>query len=192
MQNKNKTKIILIIILLVFIVLIAMIYGAIKYYTTQTLTAVIVKVNENSLGVMGIKNEEGIISVGFGNEGNIGFKEGQEILIYYDGYMLTTYPPQVGKVKKIKILKEESDITIPDDILRYFYSSYNNVNVNVSDITSKGLIINIEDSNELPYDYSNMKYSINKKIKNEDYTGVGYKIGEDTENSIAGYTRDRS
>lgn len=189
---KNKTKILLIIILLVFIVLIAMIYGAIKYYTTQTITAVIVKVNENSLGVMGIKNEEGIISVGFSNEGNIGFKEGQEILIYYDGYMLTSYPPQVGKVKKIKILKEESDITIPDDILRYFYSSYDNVNVNVSDITSKGLIINIEDSNELPYDYSNMKYSINKKIKNEDYTGVGYKIGEDTENSIAGYTRDRS
>ena len=32
-------------------------------------------------------------------------------------------------------------------------------------------------------------YSINKKVKNEKYTGIGQKIGEDTETSTSGYTR---
>lgn len=188
---KNKTKVILVIILLLFI-LIAVIYGIIKNYNTTTIKAVVVKVFENSLGVMGIENENGIISVGFGDKGNIGFKEGQEVLIYYDGYMLESYPPQLGKVEKIKILKEKSNVSIPDDVLRYYYSSYNNVNINISELTNKGLTITITDTNELPYDYSDIKYTIYKKVKNENYTGVGYKVGEDTEHSTAGYTRNRT
>ena len=188
---KNKTKIILSIVLIV-IILIAVIYGVIKYYNTATLTAVVVKVYENSLGVMGIRNVKGIINVGFTDEGNIGFKEGQEVLMYFNGEILESYPPQLGKVGKIKITKEKSDATIQDDILRYYNSSYNNVNINVSELTSKGLTITIIDTNELPYDYSNTKYAIYKKVRNENYTGIGYKIGEDTENSTAGYTRNRT
>ena len=31
-----------------------------------------------------------------------------------------------------------------------------------------------------------------KEVKNKDYTGVGYQIGENTGNSTAGFTRYRS
>ena len=54
-------------------------------------------------------------------------------------------------------------------------------------MTNKGLIIEIIDRNELPYDYAN-EYTIYKEVKNEDYTGTGEKIGEDTENSTSAYT----
>lgn len=139
---------------------------------------------------MGIQNVTGLFSVGFTDEGNIGFKQGQEVLIYFDGMVLETYPAQLGNVGKIKIIKEKSDITIPDNVLRFYYSSRDNINVTVSELTNNGISFTITDTNELPYSYSN-EYVIYKKVKNENYTGVGYKIGEDTEYSTSGYTRNR-
>ncbi|MBO5478893.1 MAG: hypothetical protein J6A04_04195 [Clostridia bacterium] len=162
-----------------------------KSNMSSTIRAVVVKVNEKGLYAIGIENVTELFYVGFSNEGNIGFKQGQEILIYFDGMVLETYPAQLGKVGKIEILKEKSDISIPDSVLRFCYSLRNNVNVTVSELTNSGILLTITDTNELPYNYSN-KYIIYKKVKNEDYTGIGYKIGEDTKNSIAGYTRNRT
>lgn len=157
---------------------------------SSTIKAVVVK-PEKSLLVMGTENTNELYSVNYQNKENIEFKQGQEILIYFDGVVLETYPAQITNVEKIEILKEKSDIKIPDNILRYCYSSRNNVIVSISEVSKTGIEIIIKDTNELQYEYSN-SYKINKKVKNKDYTGVGYQIGENTGNSTAGFTRYRS
>lgn len=157
---------------------------------SSTIKAVVVK-PEKGLLVMKTENTNELYSVNYQNKGNIEFKQGQEILIYFDGVVLETYPAQITNVEKIEILKEKSDIKIPDNILRYCYSSRNNVIVSISEVSKTGIEIIIKDTNELQYEYSN-SYKINKKVKNKDYTGVGYQIGENTGNSTAGFTRYRS
>lgn len=181
----------LLVILIVAIILFAVGYIIIKNYM-ETIKAVVVKVNDNSMLVMGITdNLSGLMSVGFTDEGNIGYKQGQEISFKYNGSITDMYPPSLDKVDKIKITKEKSDVEIPESILRYCYSSTDNVNVIISELTGKGMSITIEDTNEYPYDFFE-NYIIRKKVKNENYTGVGQKIGEDTENSTSGFTRYRN
>ena len=157
--------------------------------TKATMKAVVVKVNKNSLMAMEKENQS-LNTVSFAKEGNIGFKQGQEILIYFDGMVAESYPAQIHNVGKIEILKEKSYTEIPKSTLRYCYSSHNNVTVSISELTKSGMEIIIKDTNELQYDYSN-NYRINKKVKNENYTGVGYQIGENTRNTTAGFTRNR-
>ena len=157
---------------------------------SATINAVVMKVNENSLSVMEIQegdSSENLYSVSFAEEGNIGFSEGQEVLIYFDGIIASSYPMQIHNVGKIEITKDQTDITIPENILRYYNSSKENVDINVSEITNKGITINIIDTNEIPYRYSN-DYVIYKETVNESYTGEGENIGENTGNSTAGYT----
>lgn len=158
----------------------------------NTKRAVVVKVNEKSLDVMGIENENGtendLISVSFGQEGDIGFKQGQEILIYFDGIIEESFPAQINNVGKIEIVKEKSDNEIPEEVLRFYYNSEDNVTVSIDEFTKENLLLTIEDTNENAYNYEDIKYDIYKKEKNPDYTGVGQKIGEDTENSTSGYT----
>ena len=132
----------------------------------ETIKVVVVKVNSTYLLAMDENNTNELYSISFTNEGNIGFKKGQEILVYFDGIVNATYPGGINKVGKIEIIKEESNIEIPENILTYCYT------------------------NEIPYKYNN-SYSLYKKVKNENYTGVGEKIGKDTENSTAGFTRNR-
>ena len=181
----------LLVILIVAIILFAVGYIIIKNYM-ETIKAVVVKVNDNSMLVMGITdNLSGLMSVGFTDEGNIGYKQGQEISFKYNGSITDMYPPSLDKVDKIKITKEKSDVEIPEIILRYCYSSTDNVNVIISELTGKGMSITIEDTNEYPYNLFE-NYIIRKKVKNENYTGVGQKIGEDTENSTSGFTRYRN
>lgn len=163
-----------------------------EFYNNMTFTkkAVIMQVYENSLGVMEILDNEKagtIYFVSFSKEGNIGFKYGQEILIYFDGMVADSFPAQIYNVGKIEIVKDTSDITIPNDVIRYYNNMKEKVSINISDLSNSGITIIIADENELPYDYSD-DYTIYKEVKNEDYTGIGYKIGEDTENSTSGYT----
>ena len=184
------------IIILTIIVLGAMLFFAIVFSkvsnnTIATVNGVVVRVYETSMMVMGLGNAPDLFTVGFAKEGNMGFKQGQEILIYTNGTVMETYPAQLGKAGKIKIVKEKSETVIPDNILRFCYSSRNNVTVAVNNLTTNGITLTITDTNELPYNYS-QKYTIYKKVKNPNYTGVGQKIGEDTENSTAGFTRNRS
>lgn len=157
---------------------------------SATINAVVMKVNENSLSVMEIQegdSSENLYSVSFAEEGNIGFSEGQEVLIYFDGIIASSYPMQIHNVGKIEITKDQTDITIPENILRYYNSSKENVDINVSEITNRGITINITDTNEIPYEYSN-DYVIYKETVNESYTGEGEYIGENTGNSTASYT----
>ena len=72
---------------------------------------------------MGIENGTELYSIGITNTEDIEFKKGQEILIYFNGDVMETYPAQLGNIGKIEILKEQSDVQIPDDILRFCYNS---------------------------------------------------------------------
>lgn len=150
---------------------------------SSTMKAVIVQVNENNLMVMPINNDISLAIVSFAEEGNIGFKQGQEVLIDYDGFIDCTYPAGISHVSKIEIIKEKSSITIPDKLLK----STNLVTISIEEITNTRLTITIIDKNEKPYDYPD-HYQIKKKVKNKDYTGKGKKVGEDTETTISGFT----
>ena len=155
-----------------------------------TINAVVVKVNENNLLAMGIENGTDLYSVGLKGAKNIKFEKGQEILIYFNGDVMESYPAQLGNIGKIEIIKEKGDIQIPDNIMRFCYNSKNQINITISELTNVGITLTITDKNELPYKYAH-SYKINEKVKNENYTGVGQKIGEDTENSTSGFTRNR-
>jgi len=152
--------------------------------------AVVAKVNKNNLLVMNIKDED-LIYVGFTDEGNIGYRQGQEIDIYYDGLILTSYPEQLSNVGKIEIIKEKSNTELPEKVLRYCYSSRDNVKIDVEKITKNGIVLKITDTNELKYEIPN-SYIIRKEEKNENYTGQGYIVKEATETSTSAYIRTRS
>lgn len=167
--------------------------NSIKSYSSQgdydgvIMNAVVVKVDEKSMLVLASDSDSMLASVGFLKEGNIGYKQGQEIAIYYSGDILESYPCQLAGIEKIEIVKDKSNKEIPDSILRYCYSSRDNVSVEIAELTNSGIYLKITDTNELKYNYSH-KYEITKKVKNPSYTGVGYKIGEATETSTAGFT----
>ena len=185
-----KKMVTIISLIIVIVVILVCLFIAINYNTAK-IKGVIVKVNENNLLVMGIDNSTELYSVGLKEENNIEFKKGQEVLIYFDGTIMETYPAQPSNVKKIKIIKDISDVQIPENILIYCYSSKDNVKITINELTNSGISINIQDSNEIPYKYADI-YTVYKKIKNENYTGVGVQIGENTENSTAGFTRNRN
>ena len=157
---------------------------------SATLSAVVMEVHDSSLSVMEIKGGQPsneLYFVSFANDGNIGFAKGQEVLIYFDGSVAESFPAQIHNVGKIEITEKKTEITIPDNVLRYYNNTKDKVDVNVSELTTKSISITVVDTNELPYEYA-AEYTIYKEVKNEDYTGTGEKIGEDTENSTAGYT----
>lgn len=153
----------------------------------STINAVVVEVHEKGMTVMDLEDGNSLITVGFTDEGNIGYKQGQEISIRYSGTIMESYPAQLGNVEKIEIVKEQSDVVIPDSILRFCYSTKENVEVQVTELTNHGITLTVIDTNEIPYNYGR-QYTIAKEVKNEAYTGVGEWIGENTDNSIAGYT----
>lgn len=180
-------------ILIIIIIIIGSIIGGIYFYKLKnnllyTLEGVVVKVNDYNLSIM--DDDKNLYTVSFAKEGNIGFNINQEIEIYFDGMIMTSYPEQIRNVGKIEIIKEKSDISIPKDVLIRYYSSPDNVSLNINKISNKGLEISIKDTNNLKYTYSK-NYTIYKKVKNEDYTGIGYQIGENTGNSFAGFSRNR-
>lgn len=131
----------------------------------STINAIIVNVNDNSLGVVRKDNLNEIMIIAIPDEDENEYKENEEILIYFDGTILETYPAQVNNVSKIEILNEKSNETIPTNVLRYFNSSKDNLEVTADNISNSEIIINIKDTNEIKYEFSN-KYSILKK--NED------------------------
>lgn len=186
-MKKVRNVIIAIIVLLMIIIIGKVLYNKMQPENMRVkMKAVVVKVNENSMTVIRVNSNRDLMNIGFTDEGNVGYKQGQEILIYYDGLIDSMYPGHIGNPGKIKIIKEESNIEIPEKALRYCYSSMNNVFVQVSELTNKEIILKFTDTNKLKFVFAN-SYKIKKEEKNPYYTGTGYKIGEDTENSTATY-----
>jgi len=186
MKKKKKVKNKILIFILIILLLLAVVACSYIYLEDfrATTKGIVMKVNENSLSIMEL--DGGLCSVSFAKEGNIGFKQGQEVLIYFDGMIAESYPAQIHKVGKIKILKEKSDVAIPENILRYYNSSRANVTASISEFNLDEISLTIKDMNEYKYNYAS-DYSIYRKIKNKDYTGVGYMIGEKTKNSTPAY-----
>lgn len=136
------------------------------------INAVIVKVEEKTIYAISTEDTQNLITIGFTEEGDIGYKQYQEIEIYFDGIILESYPAQLGNVGKIEIVKEKSDIEIPENILKQCYSSDDNVNIDILELTCNGIDLNITDFNSLEYNYSH-NYKIYEKIKNENYDEEG-------------------
>jgi len=160
-------------------------------YTETTMKAIIVKVYEDKKQLLTInsQNTSKLIYVNYTNEENAEFKENQEIAIFYDGIITTTYPEKISNVKKIEIIKENSNITIPDEVLRYCYSSENKVSIEVDKFNVDGIIFTVTDMNKIPYEYL-INYEIYQETKNNDYTG-NEQMKEATSTSTSSYTRTR-
>lgn len=147
---------------------------------------VIVKVYENNK-LLVMKNPNSLNYVSYKNNEGLEFKANQEIEIHFDGIIAETYPGQINNVSEIKIVKENSDIVIPDNILRFAYSSKDNVDIKIDSFNTEGIEFTITDINEIPYEYLN-NYEIYQETKNPDYTGTGV-LTEATSNSTSSFTR---
>ncbi len=144
-----------------------------------TKEAVVVKVNDDSIDVMGTDNEDDLLTVKYSEEKNHGFKQGQEVLIYFNGVIELVQPKTIDTVGKIEIIKEESGIQIPESVLRNFYSSFDNVEVTVENLNNTGITFTIKDTNKFKYNYADT-YVIKKKNvnampaeENESYSSIG-------------------
>ncbi|MBR1540511.1 MAG: hypothetical protein IJ629_05040 [Clostridia bacterium] len=153
--------------------------------------AVIIRAESDYLGVMELGNYNALLRVNLNNFNYDGFKMGQEILVYYDGFVLESFPGQINNIEKIEITNEESNVQIPDEYFRVFNNSGENVEISISEITNNGIDLLIKDTNDLQYVYSN-HYMIQKQVKNPNYTGVVQTLGENTSNSIAPAMRNRT
>lgn len=159
--------------------------------SSATMKAVIIRAEDDYLGIMELGNQNSLLRLSLNSFNYDGFKTGQEILIYYDGFVLESFPGQINNIEKIEIINEESNVQIPDEYFRVFYNSGENVEVSVSKITNNGIDLLIKDTNDLQYVYSN-HYMIQKQVKNPNYTGVVQTLGENTSNSIAPAMRNRT
>lgn len=156
--------------------------------------AVVVREYEKYMMVMlidGRGNE--FCSVGYSDEGDIGFKKGQEVLIYFDGTVAESYPAQLGKAGKIEILKEKSDVEIPKMLLRYCYNSNDKIGITLNELTRTKISLTIKDENDIPYEYPSSYRLIRK---NENYEPPKFDenrlVGENTDNSTQAYLRTRN
>lgn len=156
--------------------------------TDSVMKAIIVKVNENDLLVVPTNKLEELYSVSLKGIENKEFKRNQEIEIFWNGDILTIYPGQINNVSKIDIVKEETDEEISEKVLRFCYSKVDNVSAKINEFTLDKIKFTITDKNEIPYTYNKEDFKLYKKEPNENYTGVGQKVGEETEHSTAGYT----
>lgn len=165
MKNGIKLFISILIILLIVIGLYA--YRHFENVKTQ-MKLVVVKVEDKCLKT--IQSDKKLMSVSVKNEDTSKFKEGQEIMVYYDGVVLTSYPGQII-ADKIEILKEKSNIEIPLEVLRFYNFSQKNITVSVENLTKTSMELIISDKNKYPLDYGDcFSYTILKKnIENENY-----------------------
>ncbi len=118
----------------------------------ETMEAVVFKVNSSSITVMEISDNNELYNVNMGEQGNIGYKKGQEILIYFNGIVTDTYPGSISQVGKIEITKEQTDRTIPDEYLEYYNTPDNNMSVSLSQIIATGISFQVNSENELTFD----------------------------------------
>ena len=93
------------------------------------LKAVIIRVDNDKFHVM--SNVYGLITFKYNEDNNTNYKNGQEILIYYTDGIIQTAPARIGNIVNIEIVKENSDIQIPENIIKTVYNSKENVSMSV-------------------------------------------------------------
>lgn len=181
---KKLLKFIIIIVAIIFVILVT--FYILNNRTRYKLTGVIVKVEENGLIVK--DNKKGGYTdtwrVSFSKEGDIGFKQGQEVKVYYKDKIIDE--TGLHDIEKIEIIKEDSGVELSDKLLSHYYSSIDNISFSVEEFSKNGLLLLIVDTNDIPFEYTN-EYKITKKTKNENYTGTGVYTTE-TNNSTSSFT----
>lgn len=127
-----------------------------------TMDVVIAKVEDRYLGVINKDEPNDIMTADIPDGDTNKYKQNQEIRVYYNGEILESYPGSFSNVSKIEILKETSEVTVPEKVLKYFYSSRVNVSVYNINVTQTGISFEIKDTNDLKYEYTNT-YALYKK-----------------------------
>ncbi len=129
----------------------------------ETMKAIVVAVNDKGMTIMK-DGDFTIIDIDYAKEGNIGFKQGQEVVITYRGG--TPAKGSTAGIEKIEITKQKSNVKIPDRILRMADYSTNNVTISINNISNTGITYQIIDNNTIPYKYGNgLGYKILKKVR---------------------------
>lgn len=140
----------------------------ISYEGTFKAKGVVVRPEKNSLTIMPIlaneeyRNEEFFY---YETENKLNLKQKQEVLVTFHYRKNENAIAEYEAVAdNVEILKDESSVEIPRDILVKAYSSKDNISIYINRERSnnKQIQLTITDKNELKYDYSKMKYSIKK------------------------------
>ena len=170
------------IIVLVILVVLAVAILLVKHFTTNevnneltgnsisydnadaiaTMDVVIVRVDDTYLEVINKDDPNDVMRANIPDDDINEYKQNQEVRVYYNGMINEMYPGSFDKVSKIEILKDNSDVTIPEKALKLFYSSHNNVSVSNINVTQTGISFEIKDTNEYKYEYTNT-YTLFKK-----------------------------
>lgn len=167
---KKVLKFFLIILLIIILGLAGLQAWIYLDHTKASMKLVVVKSYVESF--YGVDEAGELYDVSFDNPRKLNGKDlkmGQEIEIYWHGMINSSAPAGIGGVRKYKILKEESDIEIPEYAMQHCYNTPTNVMVHVREITNEKLEFRILDTNDIPYEYD-FNYSLSKKnIENEEY-----------------------
>ncbi len=166
---KNKRKI-LIIILLITICALGYIFIRID---NSNMRGVVIKAEEKSLTIMDVR-DEGLYYVFIPENNKLQFKQGQEILVYFNDYAIIeqTNPAIIGTedIEKIRILKEKSNVEIPRKKLERVYSTDEKVLITIDELSLTGISITINDTNEFKREYEHSNYyRVSKKESNGSY-----------------------
>lgn len=168
---KKAFKVLIFIIIIVFIIFIGIYFKNSTLGKQKLRLAVIEVAGLNTIA--GVTEDGSLLEVTLKDLKSVNdydkFKRGQEIEIYYDGVIITTYPGKITNVSKYEIVKEKSDIEIPEEVKKRYDNSTENVMVHVREVTNEKIEFRILDTNEIPYEY-NFGYSLLKKnLENEEY-----------------------
>lgn len=153
--------------------------------------AFVAGVNKDNIYVVDSENQNLLYQVSFSKEGNIGFEVGQEVMIYFNGKTSSTGKNEISEIQnvgKIEIIDNSLNYLIPNDILKKFYTTYDNVNVKIESLTNTGITFTITDKNDIKYNFNNhcaMFKNVAEKPSNEPI------IGEDGSISIPAYEGDK-
>ena len=129
---------------------------------------VVVKVEDKGLIVMDAKEDmqyPHAYNIDFSIRGDVGYKIGQELSVDYTDTI--TDETGLHEIKKIEILKEESDIKIPDSLMALYYTMQENATCNIKELSNKGILVEIEDSNDIPFEFDDQYYMYNRNDTTE-------------------------
>lgn len=153
--------------------------------------AFVAGVNKENIYVVDSENQNLLYQVSFSKEGNIGFGVGQEVMIYFNGKTSSTRKNGISEIKnvgKIEIVDNSFNHLISNDILKKFYTTYDNVDVKIESLTNTEITFTVTDKNAIKYNFNNncaMFKNVSEKPSNEPI------IGEDGSMSMPAYEGDK-
>lgn len=155
------------IIILFLIILIIGGFKVYEYWDSTKATKKVVVVKSFYDGFYGVDEKGELFNIKFYDFNKLNgenLKKGQEVEIYWHGIIDSFAPPTINNVRKYKILKEKSEIEIPEYAIKKCYNSIDSVIRHVRSITNSGIELRILDTNAIPYEYD-FNYYIYEWIK---------------------------